>query len=79
MYKTLFWVSGVGWGIILGEWGWVGIVCTPPPPLSAGGRVEPPTRFLKRGDLTGLQFLEEVAGNKGGGLFLGGLQSFDKR
>ena len=47
-----------------------------PPPLSAGGRVEPPTRFLKRGDLTGLQFLEEVAGNKEGGTFFRGFAIF---
>ena len=30
-----------------------------------GGGVEPPTKFLKRGDLTGTQFLEGVAEKEG--------------
>ena len=35
------------------------IVCTPPPhSAKGGGRVEPPTKFSKRGDLTGSQLLE---------------------
>ena len=38
--------------------------------LSPGG-IEPPTRFSKRGGLTGPPFLEGVAGKKGG-LFSGG-------
>ena len=36
------------------------------PPLSDGGRVEPPTKFSKRGGLTGPQLLE------GGDFFQGG-------
>ena len=67
------------WGCIrhyFGWWSWVehyfgrvgvGGHSVHPPFLLAG--VEPPTRFLKRGDLTGPQFLEEVAGNKSGGTF----------
>ena len=43
-------------------------MCTPPP-LSAGG-VEPPTKFSKRGGLTGPQLLQGVAG-KGGDFFQG--------
>ena len=35
-----------------------------PPPLSAGG-VEPPTKFSKRGGLTGPQLLEEGVGKEG--------------
>ena len=44
------------------------------PPLSDGGRVEPPTKFSKRGGLTGPQLLEGVAGKEGGEFFQGGLQ-----
>ena len=45
------------------------------PPLSAaggrgGGGLEPPTKFSKRGGLTGLQLLEGVAGKEGGDFFL---------
>ena len=25
VYGALFWKGGVGWGIILGEWEWVGV------------------------------------------------------
>ena len=32
------------------------------PSLSVSGRVDPPTKLSKRGDLTGSQFLEGVAG-----------------
>ena len=42
-----------------------------PPPLSAGG-VEPPTKFSKRGGLTGPQLLEGGCWEKGGDLFQGG-------
>ena len=41
------------------------------PPLSDGGRVEPPTKFSKRGGLTGPQLLEGVAGKEGGDFFRG--------
>ena len=36
------------------------------PPLSDGGRVEPPTKFSKRGGLTGPQLLEGVCWERGG-------------
>ena len=52
------------------------IVCTPP--LSAGRGVEPPTKFSKRGDLTGPQLLEGVAG-KEGVTFFRGLQLSHKK
>ena len=42
---ALFWVGGGGWYITLGGWHSVH-----PPPRSAG-RVEPPTKFSKRGCL----------------------------
>ena len=35
-------------------------MCHPSPSVS--GRVDPPTKLSKRGDLTGSQFLEGVAG-----------------
>ena len=41
------------------------------PPLSDGGRVEPPTKFSKRGGLTGPQLLEGVAGKEGVTFFRG--------
>ena len=42
-------------------------------PLSAGrGGVEPPTKFSKRGGLTGPQLLEGGCWEKGGDLFQGG-------
>ena len=41
-----------------------GIVCTPPLSAGGGGRVEAPTKFSKRCDLTGPQLLEGVAGKK---------------
>ena len=44
------------------------------PPLSDGGRVEPPTKFSKRGGLTGPQLLEGVAGKEGVTLIRQGLQ-----
>ena len=44
------------------------------PPLSDGGRVEPPTKFSKRGGLTGPQLLEGVAGKEGVTLIRRGLQ-----
>ena len=43
-------------------------MCTPP--LSAGG-VEPPTKSLKRGGLTGPQLWEGVAGKEGVTFFRG--------
>ena len=47
-------------------------VCTPPPFFSAeGGGVKTPTKFSKWGGLTGSQFLEWVAGEKGVTLFRG--------
>ena len=42
------------------------IVC--PPPLSAGG-VKPPTKFSKRGGLTGPQLLEGSCWERGGDFF----------
>ena len=43
------------------------------PTLSAGGQgVEPPSKFSKRGGLTGSQFLERVAWKERGELFWGG-------
>ena len=43
------------------------------PPLSDGGRVEPPTKFSKRGGLTGPQLLERLCWERGGvTLFRGG-------
>ena len=40
--------------------------CVPLTPFSAGrGKLKPPTQFSKRGGLTGLQFLERVAGKEG--------------
>ena len=43
------------------------------PPFFAGG-VEPPTKFSKRGGLTGPQLLEGVAGKEGVTLIRRGLQ-----
>ena len=65
------------------------IVCTPPP-LSAGGcgggrggggggGVEPPTKFSKRGGLTGTQFLEGGYWEIGCSFLQGGVQFFDKK
>ena len=45
-------------------YGKASIVCTPP--LSAAGEVEPPTKFSKRGGLTGPQSLERGWWGKGG-------------
>ena len=42
------------------------------PPLSDGGRVEPPTKFSKRGGLTGPQLLEGGCWERGGDFFQGG-------
>ena len=42
------------------------------PPLSDGGRVEPPTKFSKRGSLTGPQLLEGVCWERGGDFIQGG-------
>ena len=39
------------------------------PPLSAGGGVEPPTKFSKRGDVTGPQLLEVGCWERGGDFF----------
>ena len=45
-----------------------------PPPLSAGrGRVEPPTKFSKRGGLTGTQLLEGCYWERRGEFFSGGV------
>ena len=41
------------------------------PPLSDGERVEPPTKFSKRGSLTGPQLLEGVCWERGGDFFHG--------
>ena len=56
------------------HWGY--IVCTSP--LSAGGGVEPPTKFSKRGAWQSLSFERGVAGKKGGNFFQGGLQFLQK-
>ena len=40
--------------------------------------VEPPTKFAKRGGLTGSQFLEGVAGKDGGDLFHEGCSFYIK-
>ena len=45
----------------------IGIVCNPPPPVSA----EPPTKFSKRGGLSGSQFLEGVVRKEGVTFFIG--------
>ena len=42
------------------------------PPLSGGECIEPPTKFSKRGGLTGPQLLEGVAGKDGVTLFRDG-------
>ena len=47
------------------------------PRLSAGG-VEPPTKFSKRGSLTGPQLLERGCWERGGDFFQEGLQFSDK-
>ena len=52
------------------------IVCTP---LSAGGWVEPPNKFLKKGGLTGSQVLDVVAGKEGVTFFQWGLQFLHKK
>ena len=45
----------------------------PPPPFCwSGGVVEPPTKFSKRGGLTGPQHLEGFAGKEGGDFYQGG-------
>ena len=41
------------------------------PPFCRGGEVEPPTKFSKRGSLTGPQILEGVAGKEGVTFFRG--------
>ena len=43
-----------------------------PLPLSAGGGVEPPTKFSKREGLTGPQLLEVGCWERGGDFFQGG-------
>ena len=48
----------------------ISIVGTPILSVEGGG-VEPPTKFSKRGDLTGLQLLEGVAGKEVGDFFQG--------
>ena len=45
-----------------------------PPPYSSGRGVEPPTKFSKRGGLTGPQLLEGVARKEGVTFFREGLQ-----
>ena len=59
------------------------IVCTPPPPFlmggAGGGGVEPPTKFSKRGGLTGTQFLEGGYWEIGCSFLQGGVQFFDKK
>ena len=47
-------------------------------PLSAGGGIEPPTKFSKRGSLTGPQLLERGCWERGGDFFQEGLQFSDK-
>ena len=56
-------------------------LCTPPPPQFCWGEgeVEPPTKFSKRGDLKGSQFLNEIAGIEGGDFFQGLLQFLHKK
>ena len=44
------------------------------PPLSDGGRVEPPTRFSKRGGWTGPQLLEVVCWEREAWLYSEGVQ-----
>ena len=48
------------------------------PPLSAAGEAESPTKFSKRGGLTGLQSLEGGGGEKGVTLF-GGFGTFTQK
>ena len=45
---------------------------TLPAPVSAGGRVEPTTKFKKRGGLTGPQLLDGGCWERGGDFFQGG-------
>ena len=50
------------------------------PRLSVGGGgVEPPTKFSKRGDLTGSQFLEGDSWKSGSDFFQGGLLFLHKK
>ena len=51
------------------------------PALSADGgeEVEPPTKFSKKGGLTGPQFWEGVAGKEGVTFFRGGGCNFTKK
>ena len=57
----------------------------PPPPLLSAGGVEPPTKFSKRGDVTGPQLLEVGCWERGGDFFHredgggGGLQFSHKK
>ena len=53
------------------------VVCTPLPLLQ--GRLEPPTKFSKRGGLTGSQFSEGVAGKEGVTFSGGGVQCLHKK
>ena len=48
------------------------IMCTLPPSTGVGGGGEPSTKFLKKGSLTGPQFLEGVAGIEVNDFFQGG-------
>ena len=48
------------------------IMCTLPPSTGVEGGGEPSTKFLKKGSLTGPQFLEGVAGIEVSDFFQGG-------
>ena len=56
---------------------WWIIECTPPPSFSAG-EVEPPTKFSKKGGLTGPQLWEGVAGKEGVTFFREGCNFYQK-
>ena len=47
-------------------------VCTPHPFLLEGGRVDTPTKFSKRGSLTGTPFLDGGCWKRGSDFFQGG-------
>ena len=46
-------------------------LCAPPPLCAGRGRVEPLTKFSKRGGLTGPQLLERGCWERGGDFFQG--------
>ena len=50
------------------------IIVGTPSPFLLGWGVEPPTKFSKRGSLTGPQLLEGGCWERGGDFFQGGLQ-----